>query len=89
MDPKLELMEALMESMDPTMKEQGLVEMSSSTPSPPGVWARVLGDKDTSLEEDRAGPQGSIYQGVGFGGDGSALSGYDDGLQGVILVEIQ
>ena len=49
----------------------------------------MLGDKDTSLEEDRAGPQGSIYHGVGFGGDGSALSGYDDGLQGVILVEIQ
>ena len=37
---------------------------------------------------DGAGPDGSSYQGEGYGGGASGSSGYPDGLQGVILVEI-
>ena len=40
---------------------------------------------------DGVGPQGSSYQGTGYGGGGSGLSDYEDygdGLQGVILMEI-
>ena len=50
-----------MERMDPlAVEEQGLVKMSPSTPSPPGAWARVQGDKiiimsSTTGEEEGAG----------------------------------
>ena len=39
---------------------------------------------------DGAGPQGSRYQGAGYGGGGSGLatSSHGDGLQGVILIEL-
>ena len=34
------------------------------------------------------GPERSVYQGQGFGGGGNGYSGYGDGLQGVILLEV-
>ena len=58
------VMEALMvgmEGRDPlAVEEQGMVKMSPSTPSPPGAWARVLGDnillaEATEEEEEEVG----------------------------------
>ena len=37
---------------------------------------------------DGAGPEGSAYQGQGYGGGGNGWDGYGDGLPGIILVEI-
>ena len=37
---------------------------------------------------DGVEPQGSKYQGAGYGGGGNGISTYSNGLQGVILMEI-
>ena len=35
------------------------------------------------------GPEASQYQGQGYGGGGNGYSSYNDGLQGVILLEVK
>ena len=54
-----------------------------------GNFSYYYGGGGGGLMVDGAGPQGSSYQGAGYGGGGNGYYAYDDGLQGVILMEIQ
>ena len=53
-----------------------------------GDVSYYLGGGGGGLLVDGQGPKCSRYQGQGYGGGGSGWSNYGDGLQGLILIEI-